>query len=137
MTNVTRTLGKHKKRDVSVMAIQILGTEMAAAGTYESANLPKGSLVIASTSFIVVPFDGTTPTANFGVTGSLTIFDSAVALDASADTVVAGAGNLHFPSGGEVTVQRVAASTLGEAWLILEYIEYNQCTGELTNFSGS
>ena len=135
MTNLSRTLGMHKKRDVSVMAIQCLGSEMAAADTYEVGNLPKDSLIIASTSFVVVPFDGTSPTANFGFTGALTQLDSAVALDASAGTVVAGAGNLLKVSGGEVTVQRVAASTLGEVWLIIEYIEYLQCTGELTNFS--
>ncbi len=137
MTNVTRTLGKHKKRDVSVMAIRCLGSEMAAAGTYEVGNLPKRILVIASTSFVVVPFDGTLPTADFGITGDSTAFDALVALDGTADTVVAGAGNIHMPTGAEVTVTRLVASTLGEVWLIIEYIEYDQCTGELTNFSTS
>jgi len=118
------------------MAIQLLASEMGAAATYELANLPKQSLVIASTSFIVVPFDGTLPKADFGFTGALTELDATVALDAAANTVVAGAGNIHKPSGGEVTVVKTVASTVGEAWLIIEYIEYTQCTGELTNFSG-
>jgi hypothetical protein len=135
MTDISRTLGKHKKRDVSVMAIMLDASEMGAADTYEVAVLPKNILITASTLTVLESMDGTNPTVAVGFqggTGSELI--SATTVSSAADTTAAGNGDISRQTGDVVTVTKVAASTTGLAVFTIEYIEYNQCTGELTNF---
>ena len=134
MTDISRTLGKHKKRDVSVMAIELNVSDLAAADTYEVAVLPKNALIIASTLTVVVPFTaGATVAVGFeGGTGAELIAATTVA--SAADTVVAGHGAISKQTGPTITVTKAGTSTAGKAWFIIEYIEYEQCTGELTNF---
>lgn len=132
MTDISRTLGKHKKRNVSVMAIPISVKDMAAAGVYEVAVLPKNILITASTLVALIPFDGTTPTIEVEY-GAVEVL-AATAIDAVANTVVAGNGDLSIQSGPVLFMTKVGTSTVGEYMFTMEYIEYEQATGELTNF---
>ena len=125
----------HKKRDVSVMVIYLTAAEMAAADTYEVASFPKNILITASSLVTLIPFDGTTPTAAIGFQGgSGAELIAATAIDSAADTVAAGNGDISKQTGGVVTVTKTGTSTVGKAVATVEYIEYEQCTGELTNF---
>jgi hypothetical protein len=135
MTDISRTSGMHKKRDVSVMVLTMIAADMAAADTYEAAVLPSNVLITASSLVTLIPFDGTTPTvaAGFqGGTGAELI--AATAIDSAADTVVAGNGDLSKQTGAVITLTKVGTSTVGHAIMTIEYIEHEQCTGELTNF---
>jgi hypothetical protein len=133
MTDISRTLGKHKKRDVSVMALAISASDMAAAGAYEVAVLPKNVLIVASNLVTLVDFDGTTPTIAVGFNGGAELI-AATAIDGGADDVNAGNGGISIQTGPQITMSKVGTSTVGEAVFTIEYIEYEQCTGELTNF---
>lgn len=135
MTDISRTLGKHKKRDVSVMALAISAKDMAAADTYELAVLPKNVLITASSLVTIVAFDGTTPTIAVGFQGgSGAELIAATAIDSAADTVVAGNGDISQQTGPVIEASKVGTSTVGLAYMLVEYIEYEQCSGELTNF---
>lgn len=135
MTDISRTLGKHKKRDVSVMALELNASDMAAAGTYELAVLPKNCLITASSLVSIVAFDGTTPTVAIGFEGGTGAeLIAATTIAAVADVVAAGNGDLSKQTGPTITATKVGTSTVGKYWFTIEYIEYEQCTGELTNF---
>lgn len=131
--DISRTLGKHKKRDVSVMALEINASDMAEAGAYECAVLPSNVLITATALVTIVAFDGTTPTIAVGFNGGAELL-AATALDSAADTVVAGNGDISVQTGPQITMDKVGTSTVGKAYFTIEYIEYEQCTGELTNF---
>ncbi len=133
MTDISRTLGKHKKRNVCVMALPIDVSDMAAADTYELAILPTNVLITASALIVIIPFDGTTPTIAVGFNGGAELL-AATAIDTSADTVAAGNGNLSKQTGPQITMDKLGTSTVGKAVFLIEYIEYEQATGELTNF---
>ena len=133
MTDISRTLGKHKKRNTSVMALEINASDMAAAGAYEVAVLPTNALIIASSLVTLIPFDGTTPTIAVGFNGGAELL-AATAIDSAADTVVAGNGDISQQTGPQITMAKVGTSTVGKAVFTIEYIEYDQATGELTNF---
>jgi len=133
MTDISRTLGKHKKRDVSVMALEINASDMAAAGAYELAVLPMNVLITASSLVTIVPFDGATPTITVGFNGGTELL-ALTAIDSAADTVVAGNGDISQQTGPVITMDKLGTSTVGIAMFTIEYIEYEQCTGELTNF---
>lgn len=133
MTDISRTLGKHKKRDVSVMALEINASDMAAAGAYELAILPTNVLITATSLVTIVAFDGTNPTIAVGFNGGAELI-AATAIDSAADTVVAGNGDISTQTGPQITMDKVGTSTVGKAFFTIEYIEYEQCTGELTNF---
>jgi hypothetical protein len=135
MTDISRTLGKHKKRDVSVMAIKLDAAEMGAAGTYEVARLPKNVLITASTLVTLVTFDGTTPTLAVGFQGGTGVeLIAATTVAGAADTVAAGNGDISRQTGDVITMTKAGTSTVGKGVFTIEYIEYEQCTGELTNF---
>jgi len=134
MTDISRKNGVHKKRNVSVMTLHMDAQYMAAADTYEMAVLPKSALITASSLVILIPFDGTTPTVAVGVVGEGDKLIAATALDAVADTVAAGNGDISVQTGPTITATKVGTSTVGKAVMTIEYIEYEQCTGELTNF---
>jgi len=133
MTDISRTLGKHKKRDVSVASLEINASDMAAAGAYELMVLPTNVLITASALVTIVPFDGTTPTIAVGFNGGAELL-AATAIDSAADTVAAGNGNISQQTGPVITMDKVGTSTVGKAIFNIEYIEQEQCTGELTNF---
>lgn len=133
MTDISRTLGKHKKRDVSVMSLPIDVSDMAAAGEYELAVLPTNVLITASNLVTLIPFDGTTPTIAVGFNGGAELL-SATALDGTADDVDAGNGGISQQTGPQITMTKVGTSTVGKAVFMIEYTEYDQATGELTNF---
>jgi len=138
--DISRKEGRHKKRDVSVAAFRLLGTEIAALIAAGAANtddfqlgvLPKNILITAVHTVIISSFDASL-TVDLGFAGG-TELDSAVALDGSADTVVVGNTGISVQTGPIVTADFSADPSQGEAMVIIEYIEYNQATGELTNF---
>ena len=132
MTDISRTFGKHKKRDVSVMSIELNASEMGAVGAYEVGVLPTNILILTSTLVTLIDFDGTTPTVAVGFGAAELI--AATAIDAGADTVDAGNGGISVQTGPVVIVDKLGTSTVGKAVFEIEYIEYEQCTGELTNF---
>lgn len=135
MTDISRKQGMHKKRDVSVMVLDMRAEDMAAADTYEVAVLPKNVLITASSLVTLVPFDGTTPTVAVGFEGGTGAeLIAATAIDSAADTVAAGNGDLSKQTGATITATKVGTSTVGRVIMTIEYIEYEQCTGELTNF---
>ncbi len=131
--DISRTLGKHKKRDVSVMALELNVSDIAAADTYEVAVLPTNVLIIASTLTILVPFNGTAPNVTVGFNGGAELI-AATAIDSPADTVAAGNGDISQQTGPQITVIKSWTSTVGKAMFTIEYLEYEQATGELTNF---
>lgn len=135
MTDISRKQGMHKKRDVSVMTLIMDAADMGAADTYELAELPKEILITASSLVVLIPFDGTLPTAAIGFQGGTGAeLIAATTIASAADTVVAGNGDISKQTGGVVTLTKVGTSTVGKAVMTVEYIEYEQCTGELTNF---
>ena len=135
MTEISRKQGMHKKRDVSVTVVVLDVAEMAAADTYEVAVLPTNILITASSLISLVAFDGTTPTVALGFEGGTGAeLIAATTIAAAADTVVAGNGDLSRQTGDTITATKLGTSTVGKYLFTIEYIEYEQCTGELTNF---
>lgn len=141
--DISRSKGRHKKRDVSVSAFEINGAEVAAliaAGTaantddFQLGVLPKNILITAVHTVVLESFDAAL-TVDLGFSGG-TELDGAVALDGAADTVVVGNTGISIQTGPTVTADFSANPTQGRAMLIVQYIEYEQCTGELTNFVG-
>ncbi len=117
------------------MAIELNVSDIAVADTYEVDVLPTNVLIIATTLVTLIAFDGTTPTAAVGFQGgSGSELLAATAIDSASDTVVAGNGDISQQTGPVITVAKVGVSTVGKAVVLIEYIEYEQCTGELTNF---
>ena len=138
--DISRSKGRHKKRDVSVAAFELNGEELATliagdatnADDFQLGVLPTNILIVAQYTVIIESFDAAL-TVDLGFSGG-TELDSAVALDGAADTVVAGVTGLAIQTGPTVTADFSADPSQGRAMVIIEYIEYDQCTGELTNF---
>lgn len=144
--DISRKGGRHKKRDVSVAAYYISESEIAklidkgeaaATDTFQLAMLPDNALIIASATTVLVPFT-VAATLNCGIAGG-TQFAAAVALNAAADTVVAGSGDISRQPASLVDMTMANAAGIavdggGYAVVTVEYIEHEQCSGELTNF---
>lgn len=158
--NITRTLGKHQKRGVSVFAALLssasTGELLVSGDSYELFKLPPNSLVISrdvhirtanncsSTAVLDVGIDGGSEfvnDANLKATaGTSGIAAPTATVTGDAETVsVAGIFVPKFyPTGGTVTAKPVFGAndvTAGECLVIIEYIEIDKATGELTEFS--
>lgn len=134
MPDATRQYGRHKKRGVSVMALKVNLADLNAASAFVLGVLPESSLLM--NAWIVQTIVGSVAlsTADISADGNLLFND--YALTSVADTVTADVTNIHLPTGGDVTITPSAdlSAGTGQLWVMLEYIEYEQCTGELTNF---
>lgn len=147
--NLTRELGRHKKRDVSVFTtfLDIVSAPGATAVStsgddYELFVMPPESLVTHASMVVVTANNaGTSAVADLGFGGDDTLIDGAD-LTSAAGTELDGGTNAEIPAikatGGTVTFSPTYAGTAPTAGRVLvrvEYIEYEQCTGELTEFS--
>lgn len=142
--NLTRYRGRHKKRNVSVMALEIDGAEIGALvdnhafvladDDFELGVLPTHILITSVKTVVLEDFDGSL-TVDIGLTSGGTELDAAVALDGGANSVVVGNTDISIQTGPKVFAEFSAKPTQGRAYVIIEYIEYTQCTGELTRLS--
>jgi hypothetical protein len=138
--NLTRLKGRHKKRGVKVFTTDITFDEMTTnADVYQLFTLPPASIVTSLNLLIMIADNqATAATAAIGFSDATLL--AATNLKASAGTNVAATLTpLSKPTGGVVTatiVRTGAAATAGNARLTIEYLEYEQCTGELTEFVG-
>ena len=66
--NISRTGGKHKKRDVSVFAARLTFEELATAGdTYQLTQFPKNAVAISGSLTTLVPFSVALSTIDIGL----------------------------------------------------------------------
>ena len=144
IVDVSRGKGRHKKRDVSVAAYYIDSAELAAliadgalaTDQFMLGRLPTNIIILASLTTVLVPFDAVVTMTCGLVGGTGAEFAAALTpLDAAADTVVAGSGDISVQTGPAVQATFAGApGQVGLALVTVEYIEHEQCTGELTNF---
>ena len=135
MTDLSRSQGNHKKRDISVSAFRLKSSDIPGADTYELGVLPTNILIVGSSVTNVVAFSAATA-ISVEMVGGATLITTAD-LAAAADTVVDSTSTPLATQTGPVvtaTLTGGVALTAGEAVVTVEYIELDQCTGELTNF---
>lgn len=136
--NISRSEGRHKKRDISVFACKIGVDEMfTSADVFQLAQLPKNIIIISASLTTIVAYNSATSAVlDIGWAGGDELFDG-TNIKATAGTEVASSlVPLLAETGGVLTAKPVfvGAPTAGEVLLTIEYVEYEQCTGELTNF---
>ncbi len=140
-TNSSRLEGRHKKRDVNVFFADILFSEViTAAEIYQLCEIPPESVILSCVMLpIVLNNAGTSATFDIGFDGGDELIDGGDLLTAAGTDVASSLVPLHMPTGGTLTwtakTYGGTAPTAGRAFLYVEYLEYKQCTGELTNFS--
>lgn len=138
-TNISRLEGRHKKRDVNVFFAELDYDEIAtSAEVYQLAQLPPESVVLSAVYFPIVTNNaGTSMTFDLGFAGGAELIDGGDGLTAAGTDVPSTLVPVHLPTGGALTFLPTyggAAATAGKVFIYIEYLEYRQCTGELTNF---
>ena len=139
-TNISRLEGRHKKRDVNVFFAEVDFDEVATtAEIYQLAKLPPETVVLSAVLLpIVLNNAGTSATFDLGFAGGAELINDGDLLTAAGTDVPSTLVPLHLPTGGTLTFVPTyggTAATAGKAFIYCEYLEYRQCTGELTNFA--
>lgn len=122
-----------KKGVCSSSALIDFGAQnVAIAETVSVFNLPKNAVVTNAFFYINEGVAGATATGKVTIGSTDTI--AAVAFAGTAGVIKGGAvTKVHTGTGAEVLVTiGVAAATAGKVEVIVEYIEYEKSTGELT-----
>ena len=137
--NISRVEGRHKKKDVSVFVADVDYDEIAtSADVYQLAEIPPESLILSAVLLPIVTNDaGTSATFDLGFAGGAELIDDGNLKTAAGTAVTSSLTPLHRPTGGVLTFVPTyggTAATAGRFILWVEYLEYTQCTGELTNF---
>lgn len=137
--DVSRTGGRHKKKDVSVFFAELNYDELAtSADVYQLGVLPNESVITSAFIVTVTAADAATAsTVDIGFAGGAEILNDSD-LKASAGTVDASSlVPLVRATGGIITATPTitGTNTQGKAYLVIEYVEYEQCTGEMTDFA--
>jgi hypothetical protein len=138
-TNISRLDGRHKKRDINVFFAEIDYDEIAtSAEVYQLAQLPPECIVLSAVVLPVVTNNaGTSAAFDLGFAGGDELIDGGDLKTAAGTDVPSTAVPIHLPTGGVLTLLPTyggTAATAGKLFLYVEYLEYKQCTGELTNF---
>lgn len=138
-TNISRLEGRHKKRDISVFFADIEFDEiLTAAEVYQLTEIPPDSVILSAVVLPIVTNNaGTSATFDLGFSGDATLIDDGNLLTAAGTDIPSTLVPLHKPTGGSLTIVPTyggTAPTAGRLFLYVEYLEYTQCTGELTNF---
>lgn len=137
--NISRLGGRHKKRDICVFFATLDYDEIAtSADVYQLAQLPPECIVLSATALPIVQNDaGTSATFDLGWDGGAELMDDANLKTAAGVAIVSSTVPLHLPTGATLTLVPTyggTAATAGQLFIYIEYLEYEQCTGELTNF---
>jgi hypothetical protein len=137
--NISRLKGRHKKRDICVFYTTLNYDEIAiSADVYQLAEIPPESIVLSATALPIVQNDaGTSATFDLGWDGGAELIDDGDLKTAAGTAIVSSTVPLHLPTGATLTFVPTyggTAATAGQLALYIEYLEYEQCTGELTNF---
>jgi len=146
--NLTRKLGFHKKRGVCVFTavLDLADTsdfDLTTSGDdYELFTLPEEAYVTKAEMLVLTANNaGTSAVANVGFAGGDTLIDGGD-LTSAANTALSGGTNAVVPqlktTSGVVTYQPTyagTAPTAGKVLLVIEYVEHEKATGEVTNFS--
>lgn len=140
--NLTRTKGRHKKRDISVFTTHVTIDEFGVSGdVYEVFKLPFNSLVTRRSAYIVTASDdSTSAAADVGIDGGAELGNMDLTALAGSNGFTAEEELAFFPTGGTVTVTPAYGTndpTVGEAILVIEYVEIDKTTGDVTNFSAT
>jgi len=138
--NLTRKNHRHQKQDVSVFTTDLdYAVEVGdSADVFQLFTLPPESMVITASLIILTASDAaTTATADLGFAGDATLIDDADLTSAAGTNLDGGLTPLIKETGGIVTYTPTytGATTEGKVKVLVEYIEYNKTTGEVTNFS--
>lgn len=138
-TNISRLEGRHKKRDINVFFAEVDYDEIATtAEVYQLADFPPECLVIgASVLPVVVNNAGTSLAFDLGFAGGAELISAGDGLTAAGTNIPSTLVPVHLPTGGVLTFLPTyggTAATTGKYFITVEYVEYRQCTGELTNF---
>lgn len=138
-TNISRLEGRHKKRAVDFFFAEIDYDEIiTSAEVYQLAQLPPECLVLSAVLLpIVLNNAGTSATFDLGFAGGAELIDDGNLLTAAGTDVPSTLVPVHLPTGGVLTIVPTyggTAPTAGKCFVYVEYVEYRQCTGELTNF---
>ncbi len=140
-TNISRLEGRHKKRDVNIFFAEIDYDEIiTAAEIYQLCEIPPESVILSAVVLpIVLNNAGTSATFDLGFDGGDELIDGGDLLTAAGTDIPSTDVPLHMPTGGTLTwtakTYGGTAPTAGKLFVYVEYMEYRQCTGELTNFA--
>ena len=137
--NISRLKGRHKKRDICVFSTEIEYDEiLTAADVYQLAQLPPECIVLSATVLPTVQNNaGTSASFDLGWAGGAELIDDGDLKTAAGTAIVSSTVPLHLPTGATLTIVPTyggTAPTAGKMFVYVEYLEYEQCTGELTNF---
>jgi hypothetical protein len=138
-TNISRLEGRHKKRDVKIFFAEVNFDEIAtSAEVYQFADMPDECIILSAVYFPIVTNDaGTSMAFDLGLNGGDELIDGGDGLTAAGTDVPSTTVPLHVPTGGVLTFLPTyggTAAAAGKVFIYVEYVEYRQCTGELTNF---
>ena len=104
------------------------------------ANLPPESVILSAVYLPIVTNNaGTSMAFDLGLAGGAELISAGDGLTAAGTDVPSTLVPLHLPTGGVLTFLPTydgTAATAGKVFIYVEYLEYRQCTGELTNFVG-
>jgi len=137
--NLSRLEGRHKKRDVCVFFADIEFDEiLTTADVYQLCDIPPESIILSAVALpIVLNNAGTSATFDLGFAGGAELIDDGNLLTAAGTDIPSTLVPLHRPTGGVLTIVPTyggTAPTAGRLFVYVEYLEYMQATGELTNF---
>ena len=137
--NISRLAGRHKKRNICVFQTDLDWDEIVtSADVYQLAELPSEIVVTACRILVITAFDtATVATVDIGFDGDATLLDDSNLKATAGTNDESSLTPIHKPTGGTLTATPTltgAAATVGKAKLMVEYIEYEQATGEMTNF---
>jgi hypothetical protein len=137
--NISRLGGRHKKRDINVFFAEIDFDEVLVSDdVYQLAQLPPETIVLSATVLPIVTNNaGTSAAFDLGWAGADELIAAGDWTEAAGTAIVSALVPIHLPTGATLTLKITyggTAPTAGKAFIYVEYLEYKQCTGELTNF---
>lgn len=137
--NISRLGGRHKKRDINVFFAEIDYDEVLVSGDiYQMAMLPPECIVLSAVVLPVVTNNaGTSAAFDLGFSGGAELISAGDWKTAAGTDIPSTLVPIHLPTGETLTLKITyggTAPTAGKAFIYVEYLEYEQCTGELTNF---
>jgi hypothetical protein len=138
--NASRLHGRHKKRDISVFFAEIDFDEaITALDVLQLTQMPAECIVLSAVALPIVTNNaGTSATFDLGFAGGAELIDGGDLKTAAGTDVPSTTVPIHLPTGGVLTWTAATyggtAPTAGKMFVYVEYLEYRQCTGELTDF---
>lgn len=137
--NLSRTHGKHKKRDISVALVEIdvSGEYATSADTYQLVQFAHKTLILGVTALVLVPNDAvTSAVADIGIDGDNSLVSAGDLTDTAGTDLASMSAPFYLETGGVLTYipTYTGAMTEGKILLAVQYVETDRTNGQMTAF---